>query len=236
MKSIVAGLSIGLFLLPLRATAQAGPFGSVSLELRGGYSFPSEGLGRTGVLDGTGYVAFSRPDPTARLGVGIEFGLVGPLAARITADRALETGADGQWFCDAFSPCPSVLILVDGRMRLWSAAADVVFRPATTGWPLVPTLFIGAGIRDYDLRWESPIPEVPIPTEFRNRRVFVRPGLGAELARGGWTAFAEVDAAIGGFGTSAPLFIEGTTPPDQMGEPPRQVDIGISLGLRLRVR
>jgi hypothetical protein len=236
MKSIVTGFAASLLLLPVDAVAQTGSFRSVWLEARAGYSFPSTDLGRTAVLNGVGYVALRRPDPAARLGVGVGFDLAGPFAARITADRTLEASVDGQWFCDAFSPCPAVLILVDGHVRLWTAAADLIFRPATGGWPLEPILFLGTGFRRYSLRWDSPIPEVPIATGFQKRRVFVRPGLGAELERGPWRAFAEVDAAIGGFGVGAPGLIEGTTPPDPTGEPRTQVDISVSAGLRLRVR
>jgi hypothetical protein len=80
------------------------------------------------------------------------------------------------------------------------------------------------------------VPEVPIPTAFDRATWFARTGVGAELSRGAWALIAEADASIGRFGAEAPTFIEGTIPADGLASATRQVDVGVSVGVRFRLR
>lgn len=233
MKLLFASLATALTLGGVPVRAQTGPIGSVTFEVRGGYLVAMRDLGRTQVLEGAGYVAFDRLDPTATLAAGIEVPLLPPVALRLMVDYALETNAKGQWFCDAFSPCPSVLILVDGKARRWSALGDLRLRPSWAVGPLRPTAFFGVGRREYRLRWESPVPEVPIPRAFDRGIWVAHTGVGAELQRGAWALLAEADVTIGRFGADAPALVEGTTPRDGLGSASGQVDVGLSVGARI---
>ena len=236
MQRLFATLAASLALTAVPVFAQNDARGPVTVEVRGGYLVAMQDLGRTRVLQGAGYVAFDRLDPTVTLGAGIEAHLFGPLAARVIADYAFGTDATGQWFCDAFLPCPSVLIRVTGVVRRWSALADLLLRPSWAVGPLRPTAFAGVGRREYRLRWDSPVPEVPIPTALDRATWFARTGVGAELSRGAWALFAEADATIGRFGADAPTFIEGTIPADGLASATSQVDIGLSVGVRYWLR
>ena len=235
MKRILVFLAAGLALTGTPLLAQGGAPGSVAVLIRGGYRVAMKDLGRTGVLEGAGYVAFDRLDPTPTLGVGIEAPLFGPVAARVLADYAFEADAVGQWFCDAFSPCPSVLILVDGRVLRWSALADLLFQPSWGVRRLRPIAFLGFGRREYRLRWDSPVPEVPIPTAFDRAIWFAHAGVGAELSCGAWALLVEADGTIGRFGADAPTFVEGTIPADGRGAAISQVDLSVSVGVRFGI-
>ena len=235
MQRILVILAAGLALTGSPLLAQGGAPGSVAVLIRGGYRVATQDLGRTGVLEGAGYVAFDRLDPAPTLGVGIEAPLFGPVAARVLAEYAFEADAVGQWFCDAFSPCPSVLTRVNGRVQRWSALADLRFQPSWGLGPLRPIAFLGVGRREYRLRWNSPVQEVPIPTAFDRAIWFAHTGVGAELSYGAWALLAEADATIGRFGADAPTFVEGTSPADGRGAAISQVDVGVSVGVRFGI-
>lgn len=207
-----------------------------SVEARAGYTNPTRELGRTPVLQESqtalGYVAFGEVEATPVLGVGATARLHGPLSLRLLADYGLETSVEGQWFCDVIAPCPAVLQLVKGDVRTWSVGADLRLALPQIAWGLEPTAFVGVARRSYRIRWNSPIPEVPIPTAHDQANYHLRPGLGVARTFGSVAFFAEADASIGDFGAELPVLIEGTTPSDDLGDRGTQFDIGLSVGAR----
>jgi len=210
-----------------------------AFEIRAGYSHSTQSLGRTGILGGgstgLGYVAFEKMSAAPVLGGGVTGYIAGPFSLRLTADRTLGAKADGQWFCEGFSPCPSVLQLVEGDVGLWSVGADLQVHLATSGWTVHPVASLGVSRRSYQLRWDAPVDEVPIPTAYDRTSYHLRPGLGILARVGPAILLLEASATVGSFGAERPLFIEGTVPVDNEGDPETQVDLGVTVGLRLPI-
>lgn len=209
----------------------------ISFEVRAGYEHPTRALGRTGVLrngqTGSGYALFEEVEPTTFIGGGLVAELTRGLSLRLTVDYGFESTVDGQWFCDAFAPCPAVLQSLDGRVDRWSAGGDLVMQLPRLGLPVVPHVYLGAVRRSYALRWDVPIPELPIPTAYDQSSWHIRPGFGLSMDMGRFSVFGEAEALFGtAFGDARPAFIEGTVPVDQGPGPESQIDLMFSLGAR----
>lgn len=231
--------AVRVLVVALAVTAQVAAQESerprISLEARVGYARPTGDLGRADAYVG-GYVAFERVRAGPALGAGLDIRVAGPFHVRLRADYAAEAAVEGQWFCDAFTPCPAVLILVDGRVRSWSLGGEIHYRPRFARWPIEPTVFVGTGRHARRLRWPSPVPEVPIPTSYDRTSTFLRTGVGASRTVGPASLFVELEALFDSFGTERPLFIEGVVPPDELGPPDGLADLGAAVGLRIRIR
>jgi hypothetical protein len=182
MKALVAVLAVALA-ATARLGAQERQAPRISLEARIEYAHPTRDLGRTGVLGG-GYVAFERVRAGPALGGGLSVQVAGPFHVRVRADFAAETAVSGQWFCDAFTPCPALLIPVDGQVRSWSLGAEIHYRPEFAALPFEPSMFLGSGRHARRIRWDSPVPDVPIPTSYHQSSAFLRAGLGASRSVG----------------------------------------------------
>ncbi len=235
MKTSSLVMMATILVAPAAVAAQDGSQARLSFEARAGYTLPTRELGRTGVLGtpGQGYLALEEADAGPVFGAGLTAHLSGPLSVRVTGDYAPETDARGQFFCELSSPCPAVLQLVEAQVQRWSVGADLQLRLPQVVAAVEPMFFVGVVRRTHEVRWESPILEVPIPTSYDRSSYYLRPGLGASRSAGPVAFFLEAEALIGGFGETP--FPDGTVPPDQLGDPRRQVDLGLTAGVRLRV-
>lgn len=233
MKTVITVLAVVLTAAP-KLAGQEDRTPRISLEARLGYTRPAGDLGRADSFIG-GYVAFKEVEAGPSLGGGLSVRLGGPFVARVRADHATETTVGGQWFCDAFTPCPAVLILVDGRVRSWSLGAEIHYRPRPSGWPFEPTVFVGSGRRTRRIRWDSPVPEVPIPTSYDQTDTFLRAGFGGSRTLGPASLFVEVETLLDSFGRDLPLFVEGVVPPDELGDPDTLMELQVSLGVRIGI-
>lgn len=242
---------VGFAVVPMGATLTAGSFGTgleaqqvdearVTFEVRAGYEDPTRALGRTGLLrndqTGWGYALFDEVEPAPFVGGGLRAGLTRGLSLRVTLDYGFGSTVDGQWFCDAFSPCPAVLQSLDGTVERWSAGGDLVLELPELGLPVTPHVYLGAVRRSHSLRWSAPIPELPIPTAYDQASWHLRPGFGLSREVGRIRVFGEAEALLGSaFGDARPAFIEGTVPADLGPAPESQIDLAFSLGARLAV-
>ncbi|MDH3224108.1 MAG: hypothetical protein OEO23_10375, partial [Gemmatimonadota bacterium] len=187
---------------PTALAAQAHNPARLSFEARAGYTIPTRELGRTGIL-GTprqGYLAFEEMEAGPIFGAGLAAHLSGPFSVRMTGDYAPETDARGQFFCEITTPCPAVLQLVEAQVRRWSVGADLQLRLPHVVAAVEPTLFVGVVRRTHQVRWESPILEVPIPTSYDRSSYYLRPGIGVSRSTGPVALFLEAEAVIGDFG------------------------------------
>lgn len=236
--TMLAAVMVALSASVLEAQVAERP--RVTFEARVGYDHPLRDLGRTGILRGAatpaGYLAFETIDPGAVFGAGLSARVADPVSVRLLADYSGEREARGQWFCEAFSPCPAVLQIVDGRVRRWSVGVDLQLHLPPAPWGVEPTIFAGVASRGTRIRWDVPNPQVPIPTAYDKTEIVFRPGVGLTRAVGAFSLFVEADASVGGAGDDRPLFIEGTVPPDTLTSPETQVDLGLTVGARFRVR
>jgi hypothetical protein len=202
----------------------------VAVEARFGYVRPTAELGRTAVLESTGYVEFGKADPGASVGAAALVHLNGPFSVRLAVDYSLGSNARGQWSCAPFVACPAVVILADGEISRTSVGGDLRYTPKASEWPVEPVVFAGAGWRWHRLRWTAD-PDVPIPDAFDESDFFTRVGAGAARDAGPASFFFEIETLIGPFGSEEERFIEGSVPADRN----TQVDVGLVAGVRLGV-
>jgi hypothetical protein len=204
----------------------------VALEVRAGWVGPTTDLGRTAILEGLGFVEFEEPPSTWSTGLGIVVDWAEAWSTRLTVDRAAASDVGGQWFCAPGLACPSVLILVGAELDRWTVGADMLYRPALPNPIATPEVFIGAGVRHHRLRWDSPIPEVPIPTEFDETDMVVRMGLGASRGLGPVALVGQLQGDLGGFGSAEERLGEHRVPDGRV----LNVDLAAGLGVRIRLR
>ena len=209
----------------------------VAFEVRAGYEDPTRDLGRSDLLwneeTGWGYARFQQASGTPFIGGGLRTNIAGGLSLRLNVDYAFQSTVDGQWFCDALTPCPAVLQAFEATVDRWSAGGDLVLSIPQLGLPVTPHVYLGAVRRSYALRWNAPIAEIPIPSAYDEANWFLRPGIGVSRALGRFHVFGEAEALVGNsFQTKTVILFEGTVPVDPGVEPQSQVDLTFSVGAR----
>lgn len=223
LAAVVAG-----GLAPARATGQAG---GIWLEPRAGWLMPTRDLGRTDILDNSGYGVFEQTDPSAMVGLGVGVDLGTRWAIRGSVDRSFRAAVEGEWQCVPFVACPAVLLPVAGDLTRWTTSVDVLYRPVTP-LPLHPMLFAGVGVRRSELSWGAPEADVTLPAfSFNETRAVVRAGLGLERSVGPARLFGQVEATSSRFGGGAYESVEGNVDADRT----RSIDVGVMGGLRVRL-
>ena len=102
------------------------------------------------------------------------------------------------------------------------------------GLPVTPHVYLGLVRSSYAIRWDAPIPEVPIPSAYDDSTWFLRPGFGLSRAVGRFHVFGEAEALMGhAFQTRTVILTEGTVPPDQsLEEAGAQLNWTFSMGAR----
>lgn len=214
---------------PVPALAQ-GP--TIALEARAGYDRPTTDLGRTAILRAQGTVSFGRVEAGPRFGIAALARLDRMWGVRLSVDHAPDRDVRGVWACAPFVACPSVLIEPEGRVRTWTVGADVRLHPDIGEAPVRPVVFVGGGLRGHELRWTSPVEDVPIPRSFSDTNGFWRLGAGLSGDVGPVELFGEAEGTVGPFGAGEERSIEGTVPDGRN----TNVDLGVVLGVRLTVR
>lgn len=203
------------------------------VEAMAGGSVATQDLGRTGILDDNSYVGLESTGWTPRLAVAVGRGVAGSVAVRARGTYDFEVPVRSQWFCDGFTPCPASLVPVSARVGRWSLGGDIQWSPGSARRAFRPFASLGAGVRRTSVAWGSVVAGFTPSSGYDHDAFYWRPALGLAHDAGGMTLLAEVDATMQSFGAERPQFIEGVTPEDTLGPPERQMDLGISVGLRI---
>lgn len=229
-------LSVVSFLSIVSTTGLSSPTSAQAdrlwAEPRLGWAMPTRDLGRTDVIGNAGFGDFQQVDEGVVVGLGIGASLGPRWAFRVTADRLIGASVAGEWRCAPFVACPAALLPLDAELSRWSVAADAIYRPRTH-LPLDPVLFAGAGIQQSELSWGPPEADITLPAlAFKEREPIYHAGAGLERRVGDATLFGTLQVTSSRFGGGLYESIEGVMPEERQ----RSLDVGITTGMRVRLR
>jgi hypothetical protein len=201
-------------------------------EPRVGWMVSTRDLGRTDVIENTGFGVFEQVDPTVSLGLGIGVDLGSGVGLRVSADLALAASVHGEWRCAPFVACPAVLLPLDGDLTRWNGAVEALYT-IPIGFRLRPVAFAGVGVRRAGLEWNEPAADVTLPAfSFDDTEAIYRLGAGAVYSLGAAAEiFGQVEATATRFGGGAYDSIEGSVEADRK----LSFDMGFLVGVRVRV-
>lgn len=177
----------------------------VALEVSVGATFESDALGfTTGAPEG--YFGFGEVDAAPNIGARL---LLPPMTSGIRP-RALVSytppvDVEGNWVpCEPGTPCPDVLLSVDGRASRFEATVGAELPLVVTGGPVRPYIDVGLGFRRYGFSWR-PIgePDNVLQLEsgsFGETDFLARIGAGVGVELGRFEVTLEGSADLSSFG------------------------------------